>query len=121
MDFELRFTDKEITDWGCMALMKRMLDHMGFGAALVSAGLPPPGSNLLKTVVVKKDVTEPTQHALQTLHYKLFARPAYTTTLGRKPILNLAMAMQERQLMLGLWDQAKQFDLPVKLAVNHPL
>lgn len=29
MDFELRFTDKEITAWGGMALMKRMLDYMG--------------------------------------------------------------------------------------------
>jgi hypothetical protein len=45
MDFELRITDKEIPAWGGMALMKRMLDHMGFGAALASAGLPPPGSN----------------------------------------------------------------------------
>jgi hypothetical protein len=34
MDFELRFTDKEITAWGGMGLMKRMLDHMQFGAAL---------------------------------------------------------------------------------------
>ena len=25
MDFELRFTDKEITAWGGMAIMKRML------------------------------------------------------------------------------------------------
>lgn len=41
MDLELRFTDKEITAWGGMALMKRMLDHMGFGNALASAGLPP--------------------------------------------------------------------------------
>ena len=45
MDFELRFTDKEITAWGGMALMKRMLDHMGFGTALAAAGLPAPGSN----------------------------------------------------------------------------
>jgi hypothetical protein len=45
MDFELRFTDKEITAWGGMAIMKRMLDHMGFGAALTNSGLPPPGSN----------------------------------------------------------------------------
>ena len=28
MDFEWRFTDKEITAWGGMGLMKRMLDHM---------------------------------------------------------------------------------------------
>ena len=40
MDFELRFTDKEITAWGGMALMKRMLDHLGFGGALAGAGLP---------------------------------------------------------------------------------
>ena len=45
MDFELRFTDKEITAWGGMALMKRMLDHMEFGSALAQAGLPEPGSN----------------------------------------------------------------------------
>ena len=28
-----------------MAIMKRMLDHMGFDAALNAAGLPQPGSN----------------------------------------------------------------------------
>lgn len=44
-DFELRFTDKEITAWGGMALMKRMLDHMQFHTALSYAGLPQPGSN----------------------------------------------------------------------------
>lgn len=75
---------------------------------------------LLKTVVVRKGVSEPIQHTLQTLRYKLFAKPAYTTTESRKPILNLAMAMQKRQWMQGLWDQAKQFDLPVKFAANHP-
>lgn len=45
MNFELRFTDKEITPWGGMALMKRMLDHLGFEPALKQAGLPAPGSN----------------------------------------------------------------------------
>lgn len=45
MGFELRFTDKEITAWGGMALMKQMLDHLGFDAALASCGLPQPGSN----------------------------------------------------------------------------
>jgi len=34
MDFELAFTDKEITPWGGMALMKRMLDHLGFAEAV---------------------------------------------------------------------------------------
>ncbi|OYT90214.1 MAG: hypothetical protein CFE43_19570 [Burkholderiales bacterium PBB3] len=45
MNFELRFTGEEITAWGDMGLMKRMLDHMQFDTALTSAGLPQPGSN----------------------------------------------------------------------------
>lgn len=45
MEFDLRFTDKEITAWGGMGLMKRMLDHLGFDAALDAGGLPQPGSN----------------------------------------------------------------------------
>ncbi len=45
MAIDLRFTDTEITAWGGMALIKRMLDHMGFEAALSQAGLPQPGSN----------------------------------------------------------------------------
>ncbi|HUW98429.1 MAG TPA: IS1380 family transposase [Acidiferrobacter sp.] len=45
MGFELRFTDKEITAWGGMGLMKRMLDHLHFDEALRRSGLPQPGSN----------------------------------------------------------------------------
>jgi hypothetical protein len=45
MDFELAFTDKEITPWGGMALMKRMLDHLKFGEALKAIQLPPKKSN----------------------------------------------------------------------------
>src|ERR1051325_2408348 len=45
MSLELRFSDKEITAWGGMALMKRMLDHVGFEDALEACGLPVPGSN----------------------------------------------------------------------------
>ncbi len=44
-DFELQFSDKLITPWGGMALIKCMLDHIGFDRALSSAGLPQPGSN----------------------------------------------------------------------------
>jgi hypothetical protein len=43
MEFELRFTDKEITAWGGMRIMKRMLDHLGFESALAASGLPQPG------------------------------------------------------------------------------
>lgn len=39
MDFSRRFSDKEITPWAGMAIMKRMLDDMGFDAALNAAGL----------------------------------------------------------------------------------
>lgn len=45
MGFELEFTDKEITPWGGLALLKRMLDHLGFDAALAARQLPQPGSN----------------------------------------------------------------------------
>ena len=47
-------------------------------------------------------------------------RGKVTTTERRKPILNLAMAMQHRKWMQGLWDEATNFDLPVKFAANHP-
>jgi hypothetical protein len=45
MEFELRFTDKEITAWGGMGLMKRMLDCIGFDSAMEVCDLPQPGSN----------------------------------------------------------------------------
>ena len=45
MGFELRFTDKEITAWGGMGLMKRMLDRIGFDSALEACDFPKPGSN----------------------------------------------------------------------------
>ena len=45
MGFELRFTDKEITAWGGMGLMKRLLDHLDCDTALRLAALPQPRSN----------------------------------------------------------------------------
>jgi hypothetical protein len=45
MDLQLRFTDKDITSWGAMALIKRMLDHLDFQSVLSRCGLPAPGSN----------------------------------------------------------------------------
>jgi hypothetical protein len=68
---------------------------------------------LLKTSVVRQSAN-PIQHTLQTLRYKPVAKAAYITTEGRKPILNLALAMQKRTWMQGLWDASKTFDLPVK-------
>ena len=43
--FDLKFTDREVTAWGGLALLKRMLDGMGFKDALQSWQLPQPGSN----------------------------------------------------------------------------
>jgi hypothetical protein len=45
MNLELRFSDKQITPWGGMAIMKRLLDHLGFESALPAADLPAPSSN----------------------------------------------------------------------------
>lgn len=44
-DFELKFTSREVTAWGGLALLKRLLDGLGFKAALQSWPLPQPGSN----------------------------------------------------------------------------
>lgn len=45
MSFELGFTAKEIIAWGGMGLMKRMLDRIGFNAAMEAYGLPQQKSN----------------------------------------------------------------------------
>ncbi|MEJ5302773.1 MAG: IS1380 family transposase, partial [Bacteroidales bacterium] len=39
------FTDKEITPWGGMALLKQMLDRIDFESVLRNADLPAQGSN----------------------------------------------------------------------------
>ena len=56
----------------------------------------------------------PIQHILQTLRYKPFAKPTFITHEGRKPILNLAIAMQQRARIQGLWDAAKTVDRPAE-------
>ncbi len=43
--FEVKFTSREVSAWGGLALLKRMLDGMDFKAAMQSWGLPEPGSN----------------------------------------------------------------------------
>ena len=74
---------------------------------------------LLKTSTVKHSSTA-VQHTLQTLRYKLFAKAAYITTESRKPILNLAVAMQQRAWMQGLWDASTTFDLPATFTPIYP-
>jgi hypothetical protein len=74
---------------------------------------------LLKTSAVKHSSTS-VQHTLQTLRYKLFAKAGYITTESRKPILNMALSMQQRAWMQGLWDAAKTVDLPAKFTPVYP-
>lgn len=44
-EIQLSFTDKDITPWGGLALMSRLLKKIGFREALQGAGLPIQGSN----------------------------------------------------------------------------
>ena len=45
MDFQIGFTDREMTPWGGMALMKKMLDRCGIDDFISTLGFPAPGSN----------------------------------------------------------------------------
>lgn len=45
LGFKVKFSNREVSAWGGMALLKRMLDQMGFRAAATGWDLPPPGSN----------------------------------------------------------------------------
>jgi len=44
-DIKIEFTDKEITPWGGLALLKKMMDKMSFIELLKSSPLPAQGSN----------------------------------------------------------------------------
>lgn len=74
---------------------------------------------LLKNSIGKRDASA-VQHTLKTLRYKLFAKAAYFTSESRKPILNMALAMQHRAWMQGLWDAANSFELPAKFSPIYP-
>jgi hypothetical protein len=50
------------------------------------------------------------------LRYKLFAKAGYITHEGRKKMMNLAVTMQQREWIHGLWDKSKTFDLLVKFS-----
>jgi len=46
MDFEIAYTNKEITPWGGMVLLRKMLEKIGFSQAVEACDdLPQPGSN----------------------------------------------------------------------------
>lgn len=43
--FDLKYTSREVTAWGGLALLKRMMDGMGLREAVQSWALPAPRSN----------------------------------------------------------------------------
>jgi hypothetical protein len=97
-----------------------MKDFWATEAALNTVMLAYNLMSLLRQVLLKVEVrtgnAKPVQHMLQTLRYKLFAKAAYLTTEGRKPILNMAIAMQQRTWMRGMWDAANSVELPAKFS-----
>ena len=76
---------------------------------------------LLKQTIRRDGADQPIQHTLSTLRHQLFAQPGFITHEGRRPLLKLATAMQKREWISGLWDQSKQFDLPVHFATQFTL
>ncbi len=73
--------------------------------------------SLFRQAILRSDAVSDkadVQHTLKTLRYKLFAKAGYITREGRKKIINLAVAMQQREWIDGLWNKSKTFDLPVK-------
>ena len=44
--FDVKFTSREVSAWGGLALLKKMMDGMGVFQAIQSSQLPMPGSNL---------------------------------------------------------------------------
>ena len=45
MDLKIEFTDKELTPWAGISLLKNMTDRMGFESFLKGLDLPLQGSN----------------------------------------------------------------------------
>ena len=81
--------------------------------------------SLLRQVLLKSQngrfSSSDVQRTLKTLRYKLFAKAAYITTESRKSILNLAVAMQYRTWMQGLWDASNSFEQPAKFSPIYSL
>jgi hypothetical protein len=65
--------------------------------------------SLFKHAVIKAD----RQNLMSTLRYKFFNISAYITKNGNSKILNLALISKRRQWFIGIWDNARQFSLPV--------
>jgi hypothetical protein len=112
-------------------IIKRMLDSMGFQAALQSWDLPQPGSNrgyapeqLIEQMIVSiwygaarfahADITR-----LSTLHHQVLAVGALwdDNTKSTKQTFRLAVARKRRPWFEGLWANAGE---PVRLMLAPP-
>jgi len=57
-----------------------------------------------------------TQQRLSTLRYRTFSIGAYLVKEGRYIVLKLSLALKRREWFTGLWNQSKQFSLPVTIS-----
>ena len=73
---------------------------------------------LLKQTIRRDASNKPIQHTLSTLRHQLFTQPGFITHEARRPILKLATAMHKREWIPGLWDQSRQFQLPMHFATQ---
>jgi hypothetical protein len=92
-------------------------DFWSTEAALLTVMLAYNLMSLFRLDVLRSDAISgkpDVQHTLKTLRYKLFAKAGYITKDSRKKIINLAVAMRQREWIEGLWNKSKSFDLPVK-------
>lgn len=58
----------------------------------------------------------PVQHRLSTLRFKTFAIGAYMVKEGRNVVLKLSLKLARREWFKGLWEDSKNFSLPVKIS-----
>jgi len=70
----------------------------------------------LMSLFRKALLKEKTSQTLKTLRYKLFGTAGYIVKDGRKRIINLALAMNKREWVSGLWDRSSSFTKPVKFS-----
>jgi len=86
-----------------------MHDFYATEAALNFAMLAYNLMSLFKHAIIQGDK----YNMLSTLRFKLFNISSYITKRGNTKILNLSLEPKRRQWFLGLWENSKQFSLPV--------
>jgi hypothetical protein len=86
-----------------------MKDFYATEAALNFAMLAYNLMSLFKHAIVQGDKF----NMLSTLRFKLFSISSYITKNGNTKILNLSLAPKRRLWFLGLWENFRQFSLPV--------